>query len=1362
MTRLRYLIWLKQTVSHRFLVLPFQSDWLFVSLLSSERTFYDPRALSIKRSAVLSNKKFRKAATGFRHASSSHSLVDLSRIRMADKKHRQDTGRYGSGRKGQGRAPLASSSKNLFRLDSFHIASRVQSVVGESKRNGVDAAADLPEEGELCESSTRLQKAKSKPKSEVHRPVYSPQRNDKEKQVNSHFFFQEQSRPKKYESWSKKGNRKRVDNKGRRGQSSKSPSLSSVQDDSPGGNVSSAVGVKGKDPDKTKAKRSRRHKKHSQVMHEGLSVKSGHPSSADSVVDEEKVMIISMRERSVPSGYNLMTSEGGNPVDFAEVEEGEIVEESDEIRGTCDGFVEQKRNHGNRRRRSGKRRRRKRSESQEDAATNDEKQRREKRHEFSRKTKRQRETERRDECRKEENDISVGSVSHLMSQARAPDVVRRFNKVRMEAGRKNADNYEVVCVSSSDEASSDRNVHPKAADSATETQPEIYREDEVTGTDCSNKNLEGKGQSFEYLENWTSHWGADISSIPLPPEAVKNTLEKSIQVASGGRNHQTKETDDSEQAKFSISKSPSEERSLGSNSAAKEAEACGSSCKTSQSDLWKSDLSSDARPLWLEALTSEAQAYATRQQTFSFSIQQQPQHRAINNPSQNVPTDRFQGWTDQDQHNSLPAQSLDQRRTLSNSNSQGAPKAFQSLSPQTQNQSIMNQESLPKRDFAYHQNIPNSSSQLLSPVSGLSSHSLKQNSEVSSLRPMTPGNSSGATGRDFDRRPFSAPQSPHCPPGNQHASPLSTSSSGHRQCQSDAVSWQQKPQGAGEDVAQKKSMQFPSCSEVTHSQRNWHTVRAMDDRVPGSLEFSVMSYNILSQNLLEFHPYLYGQCEKENLKWRNRGPALVQQILAHNADVLCLQEVQEDHWVSLLRGAFHAHGYRSFYKRKPGNKCDGCAVLYKADKFNLLRAVPVNMDRGGILDRENVGVIVLLEPRSDVYSGAVRRLCVATTHLLFNPRRGDVKLAQLVLFLAEIDKQAYLDPDCWPIEKCPDATGVGVPQSGQAKIDRDAEDRVRGPGAGARVTDASGVQFPSQGAKLKASLTGDRTADKCDIFGYEQMRESITGISGTASPRMEEDRDCTASKTAYCPIILCGDFNSEPWSDFYKFVTSGELQYQGLISRLICGQEEGQTLGTNLIIPRVLMPNHLKISEHCQFKHVADSRWYQTCRRKNKAGVPVGKRQPWASNTGRLHHAMNLKSAYRHFADCPGPVVKEVSTFHLRASCTVDYIFFSSGSCSRSHDRFKDSECFQHLQHSDSSRATANRLGYAVPRSVDRDCDNSVQCAMSVPDTSDNDALVLLSRYRLLTSEEVSRTGYMPNAMFPSDHLCLIARFLLR
>ena len=50
-------------------------------------------------------------------------------------------------------------------------------------------------------------------------------------------------------------------------------------------------------------------------------------------------------------------------------------------------------------------------------------------------------------------------------------------------------------------------------------------------------------------------------------------------------------------------------------------------------------------------------------------------------------------------------------------------------------------------------------------------------------------------------------------------------------------------------------------------------------------ELSVMSYNILAQDLLEDHPYLYEDRGDNALSWDYRRHRLVQEIKFHQADV---------------------------------------------------------------------------------------------------------------------------------------------------------------------------------------------------------------------------------------------------------------------------------------------------------------------------------------------------------------------------------------------------------------------------------------------------------------------------------------------
>jgi len=123
----------------------------------------------------------------------------------------------------------------------------------------------------------------------------------------------------------------------------------------------------------------------------------------------------------------------------------------------------------------------------------------------------------------------------------------------------------------------------------------------------------------------------------------------------------------------------------------------------------------------------------------------------------------------------------------------------------------------------------------------------------------------------------------------------------------------------------------------------------------------------------------------------------------------------------------YCEGYKAQYKQKSGHRTDGCATFYKQKKFTCCNSVPVDLyvDGCAVLDRPNVALLMLLEPvvqsRQSRSSACV---CVANTHLLYNPGRGDVKLAQLMFLFAAIDEVAGISdeprPTYHPIILCGD------------------------------------------------------------------------------------------------------------------------------------------------------------------------------------------------------------------------------------------------------------------------------------------------------------------------------------------------------
>lgn len=98
-------------------------------------------------------------------------------------------------------------------------------------------------------------------------------------------------------------------------------------------------------------------------------------------------------------------------------------------------------------------------------------------------------------------------------------------------------------------------------------------------------------------------------------------------------------------------------------------------------------------------------------------------------------------------------------------------------------------------------------------------------------------------------------------------------------------------------------------------------------------------------------------------------------------------------------------GYNGVYKKRTHIHCDGCAIYYKNDKFTLKEKVTVEYNQPGvnILDRDNVGIVLRLSPRQCDDENII----VSTTHILYNKKRHDVKLAQVHLLLAEIERVSY-------------------------------------------------------------------------------------------------------------------------------------------------------------------------------------------------------------------------------------------------------------------------------------------------------------------------------------------------------------------
>lgn len=177
--------------------------------------------------------------------------------------------------------------------------------------------------------------------------------------------------------------------------------------------------------------------------------------------------------------------------------------------------------------------------------------------------------------------------------------------------------------------------------------------------------------------------------------------------------------------------------------------------------------------------------------------------------------------------------------------------------------------------------------------------------------------------------------------------------------------------------------------------------------------FRVLTYNVLAE--IYTAQQTYPDCPNWALAWTYRKRNLIREISKYEADILCLQEVQADHYDDHFSPYFQRLGYHGCYKVKTREsmgrkgKIDGCATLFRKDMFVLrvehsteYNAVAQQRTKNArALNRclkGNVALILVLDATDG--SGPI---VVANTHLFWDPDLTDVKLFQVDAFLQELE-----------------------------------------------------------------------------------------------------------------------------------------------------------------------------------------------------------------------------------------------------------------------------------------------------------------------------------------------------------------------
>ncbi|KAL3144846.1 hypothetical protein ABBQ38_001952 [Trebouxia sp. C0009 RCD-2024] len=195
----------------------------------------------------------------------------------------------------------------------------------------------------------------------------------------------------------------------------------------------------------------------------------------------------------------------------------------------------------------------------------------------------------------------------------------------------------------------------------------------------------------------------------------------------------------------------------------------------------------------------------------------------------------------------------------------------------------------------------------------------------------------------------------------------------------------------------RRSLGWPPAEEqgACSGTRNWSASEANISEVSEKTwSLRVMSYNVLADALAFEHAQdLYRDVHRSLLDFNNRIAKISMEVQQLMPDVLSLQEVDRpDDFVYNLSKL----GYQYDYVERTGDKTDGCACFWNAAKLRCRDSKMINFADIGL--RDNVAQILVLE---DAESEG-QRVVIANTHILFNPKRGDIKVAQIRIILEAV------------------------------------------------------------------------------------------------------------------------------------------------------------------------------------------------------------------------------------------------------------------------------------------------------------------------------------------------------------------------
>ncbi|KAF9949117.1 Protein angel 2, partial [Mortierella alpina] len=172
---------------------------------------------------------------------------------------------------------------------------------------------------------------------------------------------------------------------------------------------------------------------------------------------------------------------------------------------------------------------------------------------------------------------------------------------------------------------------------------------------------------------------------------------------------------------------------------------------------------------------------------------------------------------------------------------------------------------------------------------------------------------------------------------------------------------------------------------------------------------SIVTYNLLSATLASTDRKFVGAgYAPGQLSWKERFERLVWEILLLEADIVCVQELDERNYRIDFGPTMATFGYAGVFQKRRWDLAYGFAIFLKKARVTLVRECPVPCPQGELVrDIDHAGLMLVVKVAG---TPGPRRMCVATTHILNGEDIGWRRLGQLMSIMAAAEIQLRQHP----------------------------------------------------------------------------------------------------------------------------------------------------------------------------------------------------------------------------------------------------------------------------------------------------------------------------------------------------------------